>query len=280
MLIDSHCHLDYLDIPSVAGGIPGALERGRQAGVTAIIVPAVDPSNFNRVAMLAKAYPEVYFALGIHPMYVQGLGDDALIALQNALDRHRHDPKLIAVGEIGLDHYVPGLDREKMEAFYISQCQLARDWNLPVILHVRKAQDRVLKHLRQSGITRGIAHAFNGSLQQAQGFIAQGICLGFGGAMTYPRANQIRRLAAALPLESIVLETDSPDIAPAWRARGQPNEPQEIAAIAEEMALLRFSCAKDIADQTSQNLARLFPVLTQIGYRAQTPDSQIRAHEQ
>jgi len=274
MLIDSHCHLDYLDIPSVAGGIAGALERGRQAGVTAIIVPAVDPSNFDRVAMLAKAYPEVYFALGIHPMYVQGLGDDALIALQNALDRHRHDPKLIAVGEIGLDHYVPGLDREKMEAFYISQCQLARDWNLPVILHVRKAQDRVLKHLRQSGITRGIAHAFNGSLQQAQGFIAQGICLGFGGAMTYPRANQIRRLAAALPLESIVLETDSPDIAPAWRARGQPNEPQEIAAIAEEMALLRFACAKDIADQTSQNLARLFPVLTQMGYGAQTPESR------
>ena len=274
MLIDSHCHLDYLDIPSVAGGIAGALERGRQAGITAIIVPAVDPSNFDRVAMLAKAYPEVYFALGIHPMYVQGLGDDALIALQNALDRYRHNPKLIAVGEIGLDHYVPGLDREKMEAFYSAQCQLARDWNLPVILHVRKAQDRVLKHLRQSGITRGIAPAFNGSLQQAQAFIAQGICLGFGGAMTYPRANQIRRLAAALPLESIVLETDSPDIAPAWRARGQPNEPQEIAAIAEEMALLRFACAKDIADQTSQNLARLFPVLTQMGYGAQTPESR------
>jgi TatD DNase family protein len=274
MLIDSHCHLDYLDIPSVAGGIAGALERGRQAGVTAIIVPAVDPSNFDRVAMLAKAYPEVYFALGIHPMYVQGLGDDALIALQNALDRYRHNPKLIAVGEIGLDHYVPGLDREKMEAFYSAQCEFARDWNLPVILHVRKAQDRVLKHLRQSGITRGIAHAFNGSLQQAQAFIAQGICLGFGGAMTYPRANQIRRLAAALPLESIVLETDSPDIAPAWRARGQPNEPQEIAAIAEEMALLRFACAKDIAVQTSENLARLFPVLTQMGYGAQTPESR------
>jgi TatD DNase family protein len=274
MLIDSHCHLDYLDIPSVAGGIAGALERGRQAGVTAIIVPAVDPSNFDRVAMLAKAYPEVYFALGIHPMYVQGLGDDALIALQNALDRYRHNPKLIAVGEIGLDHYVPGLDREKMEAFYSAQCQLARDWNLPVILHVRKAQDRVLKHLRQSGITRGIAHAFNGSLQQAQAYIAQGVCLGFGGAMTYPRANQIRRLAAALPLESIVLETDSPDIAPAWRARGQPNEPQEIAAIAEEMALLRFACAKDIAVQTSQNLARLFPVFTQMGCEAQTPESR------
>lgn len=274
MLIDSHCHLDYLDIPSVAGGIAGALERGRQAGVTAIIVPAVDPSNFDRVAMLAKAYPEVYFALGIHPMYVQGLGDDALIALQNALDRYRHNPKLIAVGEIGLDHYVPGLNREKMEAFYSAQCQLARDWNLPVILHVRKAQDRVLKHLRQSGITRGIAHAFNGSLQQAKAFIAQGICLGFGGAMTYPRANQIRRLAAALPLESIVLETDSPDIAPAWRARGQPNEPQEIAAIAEEMALLRFACAKDIAVQTSQNLARLFPVFTQMGCEAQTPESR------
>lgn len=274
MLIDSHCHLDYLDIPSVLGGVAGAIERGRQVGVRALIVPAVDPTNFDRVAVLAKAYPEVYFALGIHPMYVQGLGDEALIALQNALDRYRHDPKLIAVGEIGLDHYVPGLDREKMEAFYIAQCKLAHHWNLPVILHVRKAQDRVLKYLRQSGITRGIAHAFNGSLQQAQAFIAQGICLGFGGAMTYPRSNQIRRLAAALPLTSIVLETDSPDIAPAWRARGQPNEPQEIAAIAKEMALLRSMSTRHIADQTFQNLVRLFPVLASIDRSAEPLQSR------
>lgn len=259
MLIDSHCHLDYLDIPDVAGGLSGALTRGRAAGVGAIVVPAVAPENFERVQALAQREPEVFYALGIHPMYVDDLGDDALTRLENALDRSRHDPKLVAVGEIGLDHYVPGLDREKMERFYSAQCQLAKRFDLPVILHVRKAQDRVLKYLRQFGIHRGIAHAFNGSRVQAEAFIAQGLMLGFGGAMTFTRAVQIRRLASELPIESIVLETDSPDIAPAWKEKGEANEPAEILPIAKCLASLRDVSLSYLSEQTSANVCRALP---------------------
>jgi TatD DNase family protein len=262
MLIDTHCHLDYLEIPEISGGIAGALARSRQAGVGRVVVPAVDPENFERVRELAHRHADVVYALGIHPMYVDRLSDTALVALHNALDRSRHDPKLVAVGEIGLDHYVPGLDREKMERFYSAQCRLAREFDLPVILHVRKAQDRVLKFLRQFGITRGIAHAFNGSHAQARAFIAQGLALGVGGAMTFTRALQIRRLAVELPLDSIVLETDSPDIAPAWKAKGQANEPSEVATIAEHLAELRGCSVNEILLTTFATAQRVLPRLS------------------
>lgn len=261
MLIDTHCHLDYLDIPEIAGGVVGALDRSRRAGVARVVVPAVSPENFERVRVLAQNQPDVVYALGIHPMYVDRLSDIALTELHNALDRYRHDPKLVAVGEIGLDHYVPGLDREKMERFYSAQCRLAREFDLPVILHVRKAQDRVLKFLRQFGITRGIAHAFNGSHAQARAFIEQGLALGFGGAMTFTRALQIRRLAVELPLDSIVLETDSPDIAPAWKQKGQANEPSEVAEIAAHLAHLRGCPVDTIVSVTSAAAQRALPRL-------------------
>jgi TatD DNase family protein len=261
MLIDSHCHLDYLMPPTIADGIQGALRRSRAAGVGAIVVPAVSPENFSRVAALAANEPDVFYALGIHPMYVDHLSDTALDELHNALDRSRHDPKLVAVGEIGLDHYVPGLDREKMERFYIAQCRLAREFDLPVILHVRKSQDRVLKFLRQFQIERGIAHAFNGSHSQAMAFIDQGLALGFGGAMTFTRALQIRRLAVELPLQSIVLETDSPDISPAWKAKGQANEPAEVAAIARHLAELRGTSLQDVIVTTAETIKRALPRL-------------------
>jgi TatD DNase family protein len=261
MLIDSHCHLDYLNSPEVDGGIEGAVARAQAAGVDAVVVPAVSPENFERVRQLAARHSAVFYALGIHPMYVEGLADTALATLENALDRSRHDPKLVAVGEIGLDHYVPGLNREKMNRFFLAQCALARRFDLPVILHVRKAQDQVAKGLRQFGIRRGIAHAFNGSDVQANAFIAQGICLGFGGAMTFTRANQIRRLAQSLPLSSIVLETDSPDIAPAWRARGQANEPAETRPIAEHLAALRGLTADEVIRATGDNVCRVLPGL-------------------
>lgn len=261
MLIDSHCHLDYLNSPEVEGGILGALSRARSAGVDRVVVPAVSPDNFERVRQLAGQHPSVFYALGIHPMYVEGLADNALSELENALDRNRHDPKLVAVGEIGLDHYVPGLDREKMNRFYLAQCALARRFDLPVILHVRKAQDQVAKGLRQFGIRRGIAHAFNGSDVQAKVFIELGLCLGFGGAMTFTRANQIRRLAQSLPLSSIVLETDSPDIAPAWRARGEANEPAETHPIAEHLAALRGLSVEEVVRATGENALRVLPAL-------------------
>ncbi|MEN9772715.1 MAG: hypothetical protein RJA58_1358 [Pseudomonadota bacterium] len=261
MLIDSHCHLDYLNSPEVDGGIEGALSRARSAGVERVVVPAVSPDNFERVRLLAERHPCVFYALGIHPMYVEGLADSALSELENALDRNRHDPKLVAVGEIGLDHYVPGLDREKMNRFYLAQCALARRFDLPVILHVRKAQDQVAKGLRQFGIRQGIAHAFNGSDVQAKVFVDLGLCLGFGGAMTFTRANQIRRLAQSLPLSAIVLETDSPDIAPAWRARGEANEPAETRPIAEHLATLRGLAVDEVIRVTGDNALRVLPAL-------------------
>ncbi len=261
MLIDSHCHLDYLNSPEIEGGISGALARASQAGVDRVVVPAVSPENFEGVSALAAQHAGVFYALGIHPMYVEGLADSALSELENALDRNRHDPKLVAVGEIGLDHYVPGLDREKMSRFYLAQCALARRFDLPVILHVRKAQDQVAKGLRQFGIRRGIAHAFNGSDVQAKVFVDLGLCLGFGGAMTFTRANQIRRLAQSLPLSSIVLETDSPDIPPAWRARGQANEPAETRPIAEHLAELRGVSVEEVIRSTGENALRVLPAL-------------------
>ncbi|MBU3720051.1 MAG: TatD family deoxyribonuclease [Burkholderiaceae bacterium] len=261
MLIDSHCHLDYLDVPANPGGIMGAISRARSVGVRAVIVPTVAPENFDRVVALAESIPEVFFALGIHPIYVQEMSDSSLDDLQNALRRFKDHPKLVAVGEIGLDHYVSDRDREKMQMFYLAQCKMARDFSLPVVLHVRKAQDQVLKGLRRYGIRSGIAHAFNGSLVQAQAYIAQGLVLGFGGAMTFTRAAQIRRLAATLPLSAIVLETDSPDIAPAWRARGAINEPGEMLAIARCLAELRDDSLETIIRATGENSLRVLPRL-------------------
>lgn len=263
MLIDSHCHLDYLQAPAVSQGIEGAIARAKEIGVGAIVVPAVGPENFERVIALSQQHPQVFYALGIHPVYVEGLGDSALEALHNALDRNRHDPKLVAVGEIGLDHYVPHLNREKMESFYSAQCKMAKAFDLPVILHVRKAQDHVLKTLRRFGISKGIAHAFNGSNSQAQAFIRQGLKLGFGGAMTFTRALQIRRLAAELPLEAIVLETDSPDIAPAWKEKGQANEPCELDGISKALAELRQIHVDEVIQATSANAVTALPRLAQ-----------------
>jgi len=264
VLIDTHCHLDFLENPERDGGISGVLERSRAAGIRGIVLPAVTPAHFDRVRDLAHAHEDVFYALGIHPIYVEQMNDKDLDAVQNALDRSRHDPKLVAVGEIGLDHYLPDLDREKMDTFFTAQLRMAARLNLPVVLHVRKAQDQVLKFLRQSKVTQGIAHAFNGSLQQAQAYAQQGLVMGFGGTMTYPRALQIRRLACQLPLASIVLETDAPDLAPSWKASEETNEPAEILPIAACLASLRGEAIEDIIEQTGRNAVRALPGLSLI----------------
>ena len=172
-----------------------------------------------------------------------------MAALGRLLEQYRSDPHLVAVGEIGLDYFVPGLDAARQEQFYRAQLQLARRFDLPVILHVRRSADRLLKGLREVPVQGGIAHAFNGSLQQAQAFIALGFKLGFGGALTYERALHLRRLALELPLEALVLETDAPDMPPHWlyrtaqeRAQGLPqgrNAPAELPRIAAVLAGLR-----------------------------------------
>src|SRR5690606_19400518 len=174
------------------------------------------------------------------------------------------DPRLVAVGEIGLDFFVPelaqGALREKQEFFFAEQLKLARQAGLPVLLHVRRAQDTVLKYLRRIGVAGGIAHAFNGSFQQAEAFVGLGLRLGFGGAMTFPRALQIRRLASRLPLESIVLETDAPDIPPVWLHPGR-NSPEQLPRIGQEFAALRGMAWQDAAQATSANAMAVLPRL-------------------
>ena len=266
MWIDSHCHLDA---PEFDADRDAVVARARAAGVTQIVLPAVACSNFDAVRRLAHSHGFAY-ALGIHPIAIEQAVDDDLRQLHDSLAEHRGDARLVAVGEIGLDHFVPGLDRARQERFYAAQLKLAREFDLPVILHVRKSADTLLKHLRATPVRGGIAHAFNGSEQQAQAFVALGFRLGFGGAMTFDHSLQIRRLAKALPPHAIVLETDAPDIPPHWlyrsaqqRALGERsrNEPAELPRIAQTLAELRELPLPALAELTSANVRAALPGL-------------------
>jgi TatD DNase family protein len=265
MLLDTHCHLDAREFDLDRDAV---IARALAAGVKGIIIPAVEPANFEQVRTLAQLIPGGAYALGIHPMYVQNVEAEALTELRRALDAQRNDPRLVAVGEIGLDFFVPeiseGEQRAKQEHFYVEQLKLAIEFDLPVILHVRRSQDVLLKYLRRHPVRGGLAHAFNGSLQQAEQFVAAGFALGFGGAMTYTRALQIRRLACALPLESIVLETDAPDIPPAWLSAQRRNEPAEVAGVAQALAELRQDSYESILAKTASAAFRAIPKLPEI----------------
>lgn len=257
MLIDTHCHLDA---PEFGDDPAETIARSRAAGVRAVIMPAVRREHFDGIRQLAAAHSGLCYALGIHPMCVETSPEEDLDGLRRAVVTAIEDPRFVAIGEIGLDHFVPGLDRQRQEAFLVAQLRLAREFDLPVLLHVRKAQDAVLKQLRRIGVRQGIAHAFNGSLQQAGHFVAQGLALGFGGAMTWPRALQIRRLAAGLHQEALVLETDAPDIPPIWHA-GQRNEPAQLPGIAQCLAELRGISLQAVSQQTGANARRVLPRL-------------------
>ena len=258
--IDSHCHLDA---PEFANDRDAVRLAARQAGVGTCVIPSVEAANFDAVRLLAHQHGDVY-ALGIHPMYTPQANQADLPTLSDALQQHRADPRLVAVGEIGLDGFVPGLDMARQQLFYKAQLKLAQQLELPVILHVRRSADLLLKGLRQTPVKGGIAHAFNGSVQQAQQFIAMGFKLGFGGALTFERANQLRLLAAQLPLDALVLETDSPDIPPHWlyvtaeeRAKGVPqgrNTPAQIPRIAQVLADLRGISLEEVQQATSANV--------------------------
>lgn len=264
--IDTHCHLDAPEFSADAAAVRA---RAAAGAVVHCVLPAVEVANFTAVRELAHRYGDSY-ALGIHPLCTGRAGPDDLDRLDQALADARDDPRLVAVGEIGLDYSVPGLDAAQQELFYREQLSLARRHGLPVILHVRRSADQLLKHLRRAGLT-GIAHAFNGSMQQAQEFVRLGFKLGFGGTVTFERALQVRRLAADLPLAALVLETDAPDIPPHWlyrtaeqRAAGQPqarNEPAELPRIAQAVAALRGMSLDDLAQATMHNAVQALPKL-------------------
>jgi TatD DNase family protein len=262
MRLDTHCHLDA---PEFDLDRDAVIARAQQENIRAIVIPAVEAGNFERVRVLAHSFAQGFYALGIHPMCVQHASEQDLQLLHTLLTRYRDDPKLVAVGEIGLDFFIPeisqGVLRQKQEFFYATQLAFACEFDLPVLLHIRRSQDIVLKHLRRSQVRGGIAHAFNGSMQQAHQFVERGFALGIGGAMTYSRALQIRRLAVEFALSALVLETDSPDIAPAWCHDNRRNEPSQVAQIARTLASLRGLTETELLEGTAQTALRVLPGL-------------------
>ena len=256
MLIDSHCHLDA---PEFDADRDEVVQAAKQASVDIIVIPAVAPDNFQQVIDLSNQYSHCRFALGIHPMYVDNAQPSDLSLLKTLVSQHIVTNKLVAIGEIGLDFFVTQQNRETQEYFFSEQLKIAQVFDLPVVLHVRKAVDDVLKHLRRFPVRGGIAHAFNGSAQQAKVFIDLGFKLGFGGAMTYTRALKIRELAKTLPLESIVLETDAPDIPPEWVGTKGRNAPAELLKIAQVLADLRGVKVSQIIEKTGENVYTVLP---------------------
>ena len=269
--IDTHCHLDAAEFDADRDAVR---QNAKTLGVEKCVIPAVMASHFDEVRLLAHRHADAY-ALGIHPLYTPQAEDKDLATLDTHLHAHSDDPRLVALGEIGLDGFVPEINTPeafaKQTHFFESQLQLAQRHQLPVILHVRRSADGLLKGLRQFPVAGGIAHAFNGSLQQAKMFIEMGFKLGFGGAMTYDRATKLRALATELPLSALVLETDAPDIPPHWiyttaedrekgKAQGR-NSPAELPRIASVLAELRGISLEELAAATSANASQALPRL-------------------
>ena len=254
MLIDTHCHLDAAEFDEDRDNIAIA---ARNEGVAAIVVPAVDRSNFDAVISLSRQHKHCVYALGIHPMFVNQSKLEDIATLSSYVENNQP----VAIGEIGLDYYVTKENSELQTHFFTEQLKIAKQHGLPVLLHSRHAVDEVLKYLRRYQLVGGIAHAFNGSKQQAEQFIQLGFKLGFGGAMTYSRALKIRELAATLPLEAIVLETDSPDIPPEWVGSRGRNTPGELAKIAQVLADLRPENIAQVVDITGANAIKVMPKL-------------------
>ena len=268
-LIDTHCHLDAVSLAPTS--LLLELEEATK-GVAHCVIPAVEVANFDTVRTLAHALGYSY-GLGIHPLVVERTSEDDLSLLKSMLEKYQYDPRLVGIGEIGLDGFYGfgNVISEKQEFFFREQLKIARELDLPVMLHVRRAVDNVLKHLRDIPVRGGIAHAFNGSLQQAHHFIQRGFKLGFGGAVTYQRARHLRELVQTLPLDALVLETDAPDMPPHWlyvtaeqRAAGivpPDNIPAELPRIAALIADLRGITPEALAQATTQNAMAALPKL-------------------
>ena len=262
MWLDTHCHLDAPEFLTDLGQI---IENAHAAGIRGILLPAVSANDFVAVKELVHTYkdriPYFVYTLGIHPLYTDRAKEEDLKTLDQAVTEALDDPHFVGIGEIGLDYFVPDLDPHRQAFFFDAQLDLAQKKNLPVILHVRRSQDMILKALRQRSLSGGIAHAFNGSHQQAEQFIDLGFKLGFGGAATYERALQLRRLLKDLPISAIVTETDSPDIPPAW-LKDEPvrrNEPAFLPRIAQVLAEVREIDAEELARAVIHNAGAALP---------------------
>jgi len=245
-LIDSHCHLDVSDFDADRSAV---LQRARQNGVTGIVVPGITSTGWEKQWQLCRSEPGLYPAFGLHPVFLQQHTADDLPALEVLLEQH----PAVAVGEIGLDYAVDGLDREAQQALFEAQLVIARGAGLPVILHVRKSHDQVLATLKRIRVCGGICHAFNGSLQQAALYRELGFRFGFGGMLTFERSTKLRALAKALPVESLVLETDAPDMT-VMQHRGERNSPEYLPYSLAALAGVRDEAAEELARITTANV--------------------------
>ena len=249
-LIDSHSHFDGAEFD---GDRTHALARARAAGVRRQIVPAIDAAGFARVRELCAREHGLYPAYGLHPMYLAEHRPEHLQELEQWIERERP----VAVGECGLDFFVPGLDADAQREYFRRQLELARKFDLPLILHARRAVDEVTAAIRRIGNLRGVVHSFSGSVEQAQHLWKLGFCLGLGGPLTYPRAHRLREIVATMPLEYLLLETDSPD-QPLHGHQGQRNEPALLAEVCACVARLRGVEPEEVAAATTRNCERLF----------------------
>jgi TatD DNase family protein len=250
MLIDSHCHLDAEEFDADRNAV---IARARAAGVSMQIVPAVDAAGWDKLRAICAASPGLFPAYGLHPMYLSRHRPEHLVALREWLQRERP----VAVGECGLDFFVEGLDATEQQRYFDGQLRLARDFALPVIVHARRAVDHVLAAVRRFAPLRGVVHSFSGSADQAKRLFDHGFLIGLGGPVTYERANRLRALAASIPLECLLLETDAPD-QPDATHRGERNEPGRLPIVLEAIAGLRDVSPETLARITSENARRLF----------------------
>ena len=250
MIVDSHCHLDDPEFDRDRGAV---VQRARAAGVMVQIVPAIDRGTWEKTREACTIAPGLYPAYGLHPLLLDRHRPEHLDELSRWLERER--PK--AVGECGLDYYVEGLDADTQRFYFRRQLELARDFDLPVIVHARRAFEEAIAELRRLPGLRGVVHSWAGSEEQARQLFSMGFCLGLGGPVTYERAKRIRRVATSMPLEFLLLETDAPDQPDAGR-RGERNEPAQLRTVLECIAQLRGIETEALAAQTSANARRLF----------------------
>lgn len=254
--IDTHCHFDF---PPFADDVQNSLTRASEAGVEKIIVPAVEASRFERVLALAATHPQLYAALGLHPIVVEKHSEESLLQLAEALSAK--PLRLVAIGEIGLDLYREDPQFDRQQYFLDEQLKLAKRFDLPVILHSRRTHDTLAQHLRRHALPRtGVVHGFSGSLQQAERFIQLGYKIGVGGTITYPRASKTRDVMARLPLSALLLETDAPDM-PLNGFQGQPNRPEQAARVFASLCELREESPAEIAEKLADNTKKLFAAL-------------------
>jgi TatD DNase family protein len=249
-LLDSHSHIDVAEFDADRGSV---LDRARAAGVTGQIVPAIALAGFGKLRDVCREQEGLYPAYGLHPMYLAEHRPEHLDTLREWIERERP----VAVGECGLDFFVEGLDAETQRFYFRRQLELAREFDLPVIVHARRALDEVLATLRNVGGLRGVVHSFSGSEEQARQLWKLGFCIGLGGPLTYERARRLRHIAATMPLEFLLLETDSPD-QPLYGHQGQRNEPALLRDVCECVAALRGTPLEETAAATTLNAERLF----------------------